>query len=97
MMPVIPHLARECMEKLNYKEELKWPKVEEKNLIKEMNKIVVQINGKKRGLISTDKNLKKDELIKIIKEQNIINKYLEGREITKTIFIEGKLINYIIK
>ena len=97
MMPVIPHLARECMEKLNYKEELKWPKVEEKNLIKEMNKIVVQINGKKRGLISTDKNLKKDELIKIIKEQNIINKYFEGREITKTIFIEGKLINYIIK
>ena len=97
MMPVIPHLARECLEKLNYKEELKWPKVEEKNLIKEMNKIVVQINGKKRGLISNDKNLKKDELIKIIKEQNIINKYLEGREITKTIFVEGKLINYIIK
>ena len=42
MIPVIPHLASECLKKLNSNnfEDNKWPNVEKKYLLKETNDIV---------------------------------------------------------
>jgi len=57
----------------------------------------VQVNGKKRALITTEKELEKDELIKNIKHQKEIIKFLDEKEIIKTIFIKNKLINLIVK
>ena len=51
MTPIIPHFANECLEKLNAKK-IKWPKYDEKLLKEDIINIVIQINGKKRGLIN---------------------------------------------
>ena len=55
MIPVIPHIANECLEKLNFGGKSIWPKVEEKYLIKETKEIVIQVNGKKRNSIEIEK------------------------------------------
>ena len=48
MMPVIPHLANECLLKLDYTKTTKWPEIEKKYLNKEEYEIVIQVNGKKK-------------------------------------------------
>ena len=58
--------------------------------------IVIQINGKKRGLITADSNSSQTEIIKLVYEDKKIAKYLVGNKIKKQIYIQNKLINIII-
>ena len=97
MMPVTPHLANECLKKFEFNKEIKWPDIEEKYLHQEFAQIVIQINGKKRGLISIKKKTKENEIINQIKEKKLIEKYLNNGKLMKTIYVKDRLINYIIK
>ena len=97
MLPIIPHLANECLKETGLKDTYTWPEVDQKYLkTKEFN-IVIQINGKKRGLISTEKTFEEKDLIAKIKETIDLNKFLENKNIIKSIFIKDKLINLIVK
>ena len=96
MMPVIPHFSNECLELLEDEQEIKWPKIDEKFLIEENINFVVQINGKKRGLIKVNRDISEDDIIKLVKENNEINKYIKNQELKKKIFVPNKLINIII-
>ncbi len=97
MMPVVPHLASECLEKLKFNKEIKWPNVEKKHLLKVFNEIVIQVNGKKRSLISVEKEIEEEEIVDQIKNKGLIEKYLNKGKLIKTIYIKNRLINYIIK
>jgi len=97
MIPVTPHLANECLEKLNYASDINWPSVEQRYLQQETNDIVIQVNGKKRNIISVEKNLKEEEIIKQIKNEKLIDKYLNNGKLIKTIYVKNRLINYIVK
>ena len=70
MMPVMPHLACECLERFNYNKKLCWPIVEGKYLKNEKSNIVIQINGKKRGVITVENDI--DEKILVEKINNYI-------------------------
>ncbi|MDB9746802.1 leucine--tRNA ligase [Candidatus Pelagibacter sp.] len=96
MMPVTPHLANECLEKLKFNKKIKWPDVEQKYLVEKFNDIIIQVNGKKRSLISVRKEIKEEEVINQIKEKKLIDKYLNNKKIIKTIYVKDRLINYII-
>ncbi len=97
MMPVTPHLANEYLEKFNYQKEFKWPEINEKFIVNENYEIVIQVNGKKRNTISTKKDVTENELIKKIQSGKFINKYLENTKLIKTIYVKGRLINFITK
>ena len=58
MMPVIPHIINECLESINEKREILWPKVDKKFIESDRCNIVIQINGKKRSILLVEKNLK---------------------------------------
>ena len=96
MTPIIPHFTHECLNQLNVTKEIMWPKFDTSLLIKKEFNIVIQINGKKRDLITTDKELNEKELLVKINENPKILKFLENAKIKKTIFVQNKLINLII-
>jgi len=97
LLPIIPHFANECIQLLGLKENIKWPSIDVKSLILENINYVIQINGKTREVIKKEKNLSKDNLIKIIKANDKLNKYIENETtIKKVIFIPNKLINLIV-
>ena len=93
--PVIPHFSSECMEMLDIKENLSWPKVDEKILIEDNIKFIVQFNGKTRKIIISKKGTAEDTLLNKIKEDNKLNGYLNNKDIQKKIFIPDRLINII--
>ena len=96
--PILPHFSNECLEKLNQNiDEIHWPKINKKYLNEEILNIVTQVNGKKRKVFSVNKTLDKETLVKDIKNDPQIKKYLNNKEIIKTIYVENKLINFIIK
>jgi len=57
---------------------------------------VVQINGKKRGILNVERNILEEKLLEKIFEEKNLNKYLENKNIRKKIFIDNKLINIIV-
>ena len=85
----------ECLELINSKN-VHWPNYDETLLVNEKINIVVQINGKKRGLIETKRNISEKEVLeKIMLDQNI-KKYIENKQLKRKIFVTNKLINIII-
>jgi leucyl-tRNA synthetase len=97
MLPIVPHFASECLYQLKETSNLSWPKINMEYLeIKEFN-IVIQINGKKRDILTTDKDLKENEVLEMISNNSKCSKYLKDKKIEKTIYIKNKLINIIIK
>ena len=55
------------------------------------------MNGKKRGIISTENSLNEKDLIEKIKKTKELQKFIGDKNIIKSIFIKNKLINLIIK
>ena len=95
LMPIIPHYAHECFEKT--KKEFYWPKYNT-NLLEEENcKIVIQVNGKKRGILEMPVNSKENLVVKKSKENENVLKYIKDNKIIKNIYIKNKIINFIIK
>ena len=95
MIPIIPHFAYECLKILSI-EKIKWPEFNENILKEDFVNIVIQINGKKRGLIQTKPDLSEDKLFDVIIKDEKINKYINGKDIKRKIYIKNKLINIIL-
>jgi len=98
MLPVMPHIISECIDELNVNEkDIIWPEVINKYLEEKSVNIVVQINGKKRGLIKMDKNLNDEIVIKNVKKEEKISNFLKDKTILKHIIVKNKLVNLILK
>ena len=93
--PVVPHFSSECLQLLNSKEK-RWPKYDENELQENTVKIVIQINGKKRGLIETNKEISEEKLFEIISNDETITKYFDEKNVKRKIYIKDKLMNIII-
>jgi len=74
-----------------------WPKFDPELIKDETVNLVVQINGKLRATISVPAEISQDEAMNLARENDNVKKWLEGKEITKIIFVPGKLLNIVIK
>ena len=97
MMPLLPHIASECIEQIKADTDLKWPIADKKYLIEENVNIVVQLNGKKRDVIKVKTNTSENELLEIISNNDKLKPYLLEKQILKKIFVPNKILNLIIK
>jgi leucyl-tRNA synthetase len=95
MTPIVPHFSSECLDLLGIKK-TKWPRYDESILKENITNIVVQINGKKRGLIKTKIDINEEKLFEIIKNDETLSKYLNQKNLKKKIYIKNKLMNIII-
>ena len=95
MTPILPHFANECLSIIKVKN-LNWPDYDISMIREENINIVIQINGKKRGLIQTKPNITEEKLFEIIQNDEKINKYFNQKNIKKKIYIKDKILNIII-
>ncbi len=95
LMPLTPHLAHECCEQINKK--FYWPTYNSKLLKEENCTIVIQIDGRKRGILEMPINSKETLIIEKSKEIENISKHIEKVSIIKNIYIKNKLLNFITK
>ena len=95
LLPLTPHLAHECCKKINKK--LYWPKYDPKLLEEENCKIVIQVDGRKRGILETPINTEEKTIVKKSKQISNVLRHVENSIIIKNIYIKNKLINFITK
>ena len=94
MTPILPHFANECLSIIKA-ENFKWPEYDVSMLKEDNINIVIQINGKKRGLIQAKPNISEEKLLEIIENDEKIMKYFDQENIKKKIYIKDKLLNII--
>lgn len=99
LSPFAPHLAEELWELLGHRQSIflaKWPKFDEKLIREETFQLVIQINGKIKDRIEVSKDISKEEAKKISLAREKIKKQLDGKQLKKVIYVNGKLINLVI-
>ena len=94
LIPFTPHLSHECLELFNFKNINQWPLVE-KDVSEEIN-FAVQVNGKTRDIIKIKKDSVEEMVNKKVLIESKARKYIEDKKIIKTIFVNNKIINYIV-
>jgi len=100
LMPFAPHLAEEAWKILGGQGELArvpYPEVQSKYLEDATTTYVVQINGKVRGRFELPKDQTQQVVVDAAKQLPLIQRYLDGQVIQKTIFVPNKLLNFVIE
>ena len=98
--PFAPHITNEIWEKLGHRdliEKENWPEVDVLLLSEDKITYVVQVNGKVRANIEMDPEASEDDVADEAKKEESAKKYLEGKEVVKQIFVDKRLINFVIK
>ena len=95
--PIIPHFSSECINDLGIVSKNNWPNCDKSLIEDEIISFVIQINGKKRGILKAKKNIEENEILEKIKNDKLIDKYIDNASIQKTIFVQNRLINILTK
>jgi len=110
LAPFGPHIAEELWQQLlrnlkskrgNFKRFKsihleKWPGYDQKLIKEEIINLIVQINGKVRDIIPVKSTISEKQAKEIALAREKIQKWLRDKQIKKTIFVPGKLINFVI-
>ena len=99
--PVAPYITEELWNKIfNEKESIatsSWPKFDESLTQENIINIAISVNGKLRATLEVEKDIDKDKLLELTKQQENIIKHIEGKEIIKEIVVPNKIVNLVVK
>lgn len=101
LSPFAPHVAEEIFETLNLGNDLvckqNWPSYDEDKCVDSLIEIAVQVNGKIRTRLNISKDLPKEEVLNLAKDDEKVKDFINGKVIVKEIYVEGKLVNIVVK
>jgi leucyl-tRNA synthetase len=102
LAPFAPHLTEEVWVEILGQpfsvHKAAWPKNDTSKIMSDIVTIIVQVNGKVRGTLDLEPGISNSEskVTERAKKDEKVAKWLEGKTIKKTIFVSGKLINFVI-
>jgi leucyl-tRNA synthetase len=94
---MVPHLSSELLEHILGKqlENTRWPQHDPALAQENEAIVVIQINGKLRHQLTVAKGVTQPMLEP--QARKIAEKWLEGKEVMKVIFVQDRLINFVVK
>jgi leucyl-tRNA synthetase len=98
LSPVAPHITQVMYAALGGEGLLvqaSWPTVDASALTRDTIELMVQVNGKLRGKISVEPDATQDRVEAMALMDDGVQKYTEGKEITKVIVVPGRLVNIV--
>jgi len=98
--PIAPHITEELVSMNNLGSpicETKWPEYDETKMIDSTVNIAVSVNGKLRGTINVPTDTSNEELIRLAKENENVQKHLLDKTIIKEIVVPNKIVNIVVK
>ncbi len=92
-----PHAASEMLQTVLglSLEQCVWPQYEQSLVEENEVHYAIQVNGKLRATLNSQKGLHKDEVVG--QAQLLITKWLEQKTVVKVIFIQDRTINFVVK
>jgi leucyl-tRNA synthetase len=99
LTPYAPHIAEELYHSLGKEESIlnaDYPKLENKYLVESEKEYPVSINGKMRTTITISLDANQQEVEKIVLDNGVIQKWMEGKSPKKIIFVKNKMVNVVV-
>jgi len=99
LAPFAPHLAEEFWEKLGHSESVftsAWPQYDPELIKDEIVNLAVQVNGKLRTTLEVARDISEAEVLKLAQKESPVKAQLRGRNIVRTIFVPGRLLNIVV-
>jgi leucyl-tRNA synthetase len=100
LSPFAPHMAEEIWQKLGHHKSLShrpWPTPDESKLVEASIELPVQVNGKLRGRITVAADAKEDAVLAAAEADAATKPWLEGKTVVKRIYVNGKLVSFVVK
>lgn len=97
--PITPHLSQYLWKALGNHTELEaagWPQVDSSALVEDEKLVVVQINGKVRSKVTVAIDATQDDVLALAKTDDNVQKYLDGVELKKVVYVPGKLLSLVV-
>jgi leucyl-tRNA synthetase len=97
--PFAPHLAEELWDYLEEPKELtyaEWPTFDPALAKNDLITMAVQVLGKTRGTIEVEPNADQDTVEAAAKQIPAVVAQLEGKTLRKVIFVQGKILNFVV-
>jgi leucyl-tRNA synthetase len=99
LTPYAPHIAEELYHDLGNTDSIlntEYPKLENKYLIESEKEYPISINGKLRTTITISLEASKEEVEKIVLDNEVVQKWIDGKPVKKIIFIKNKMVNVVV-
>ncbi|UYQ93287.1 leucine--tRNA ligase [Chitinophaga horti] len=99
LTPYAPHIAEELWSLIGNSGSIldaTYPVFEEKYVTESAKEYPVSINGKMRTTINISLDVEAEEAGKIALANDIVQKWTEGKDPKKIIFVKGKMINIVV-
>ncbi|GAH66460.1 unnamed protein product [marine sediment metagenome] len=100
LAPTVPHLAEELWQETGHAYSIhnqSWPHWDEALAKDEEITLVVQVNGKLRDRIVVPASITEAEARQLAVERQRVKAYLEGKKVLKTIYVPGRLVNFVVR
>jgi leucyl-tRNA synthetase len=99
LAPFAPHIAEELWAQLGQDGSVHtstWPVYDDQYLKQDSMKIAIQVNGKLRGEITMPSDADEATMVAAASSDQKVQSYLDGKTIRKTIYIPGRLVNFVV-
>ena len=98
--PIAPHLTEEWWQRLGERGlvvESAWPSYDPALATTTDVTLVVQVNGKVRGRLSLARGASESEALAQVRADERIRLWVDGKEITRTVFVPDRLLNLVVR
>jgi leucyl-tRNA synthetase len=99
LVPYAPHIAEELWSLLGNQGSIlnsSYPVFEAKYVIESSKEYPVSINGKLRTTMNISLDAAQPDVEKMVLENEVVKKWLEGKAPKKIIFVKGKMVNVVV-
>jgi leucyl-tRNA synthetase len=99
LAPLAPHLAEQLWSDFGGEGLVavaRWPKPDPEAVALQTLTIAVQVNGKLRGQIEIPAAAEQAEALALAKADEKIAKHLEGKTIKKEVYVQKRLVNFVV-
>jgi leucyl-tRNA synthetase len=100
LAPTVPHLAEELWQQSGHSYSIhnqSWPRWNEELAKEEEITLVIQVNGKLRDRVTALVSINEAEAKNIALNSQRVKNYIEGKQITKVVYVPGRLVNLVVK
>jgi leucyl-tRNA synthetase len=99
LAPFCPHFAEECWVRLGHDSsvfEASWPGWDERLLVEDEIEVVIQVNGKTRSRVAVPRDATEDAVFEAALADPTTLRFIEGKAVSKRIYVPGRLVNLVL-
>ncbi len=99
LSPFAPHIAEELWERLGKVPSVAkqpWPRYDPALVASDRLTIPIQVNGKLRSRIEVPAESSEEQVVALARQDAKLSEWLQGKQPRKVIYVEKKLVNFVV-